>query len=216
MKKFISALLMSVLFFTTLAMPFNVYAKKGMCLNRAACNTSALNLQMLQRRLWIEHVLWTRSFLTSNLANLEDKEAVLERLLKNQDDIGNSIKPYYGEELGNKLSSLLRDHIAIAGQVVEAAKTGNQQALSESNKLWHSNADQIVDFLSSINPNWSSSALRDIFYQHLALITEEVTARLNMDFKAAIRTSDKGVDHMVTFADILSSGIIDQFLKKSA
>lgn len=50
---------------------------------------------MAERKLWMDHVLWTRSFIVSDLDSLEDKGPVLERLLKNQDDIGSSIKPYY-------------------------------------------------------------------------------------------------------------------------
>ncbi|WP_330362473.1 hypothetical protein [[Clostridium] dakarense] len=84
---------------------------------------STCDLKMAERQLWIEHVLWTRNFIISDLSSLEDKDVVLERLLKNQDDIGNSIKPYYGEEAGNKLSSLLKEHIELAGQVVDAAKS---------------------------------------------------------------------------------------------
>ena len=78
---------------------------------------------MDERQLWIDHVSWTRNFIVSDIASLEDKNIVLERLLKNQDDIGNSIKPYYGEDAGNKLSALLREHIELAGKVLEAAKT---------------------------------------------------------------------------------------------
>ncbi len=60
------------------------------------CNKATCDLKMAERILWIDYVSWTRSFITSDLSSLEDKKPVLERLLKNQDDIGNSIKPYYG------------------------------------------------------------------------------------------------------------------------
>lgn len=69
---------------------------------------------MLQRRLWIDHVSWTRSVIISDLSSLEDKVPALERLFRNQDDIVNSIKPYYGEESRNKLALLLREHIKLA------------------------------------------------------------------------------------------------------
>ncbi|WP_366512121.1 hypothetical protein [Clostridium sp.] len=63
-------------------------------------------------------------FIVSDLAILPDKNIVLQRLIKNQDDISSSIKPYYGEEAGNKLSKLLRDHISIAGKVVDVLSDG--------------------------------------------------------------------------------------------
>ncbi len=120
--------------------------------------------------LWIDHVSWTRSYITSAIASLKDQNAVLEQLLKNQDDIGNSIKPYYGEEAGNKLASLLREHIQIAGQVVEAAKAHNKSDLDKNNELWYKNADEIAAFLSKANPNLAEKELKDMLYTHLKFV----------------------------------------------
>lgn len=105
-----------------LSNPFKVNAMENSKRENLPITQSQCNLRREQEKLWIDHVSWTRSFITSALDSLSDKEVVLERLLKNQDDIGNSIKPYYGDEAGNKLSQLLREHISLAGQVLEAAK----------------------------------------------------------------------------------------------
>ena len=94
-------------------------------------------------------------------------------------------KLYYGEEAGNKLASLLREHIQIAGQVVDAAKS-NSSDLEKYNKLWHENADKIADFLSSANPNYSNKQLKEMLYKHLELVTDQVIARLNKDWKKDI------------------------------
>jgi hypothetical protein len=95
--------------------------------------TAEIQLKYDMQELWIEHAWWTRSFIVSNLAGLEDQEAVLNRLLKNQADIGDIIKPYYGEEAGTKLTALLREHILIAGNIIEAAKKGDQANLAKFN-----------------------------------------------------------------------------------
>jgi hypothetical protein len=94
----------------------------------------AVQLKEDLRKLWIDHVIWTRSYLVSAVAGLEDQDKVLERLLKNQEDIGNAIKPYYGEKAGNKLTELLRDRILIAGKIVDAAKRGKQADVKKFNK----------------------------------------------------------------------------------
>lgn len=39
-----------------------------------------------------------------------------------QTDIGNAIKPFYGDEAGNKLAALLHEHIVGAANVLAAAK----------------------------------------------------------------------------------------------
>lgn len=169
---------------------------------------------MNERKLWIDHVLWTRNYIIADIDSLEDREPVLERLLKNQDDIGNSIKPYYGEEAGNKLSSLLREHIKLAGQVLDASKSGNKNDFEKYNKLWYQNVDEIADFLSSANPKYSNKILKSMLHKHLDLILEAVNARLNKDWKSDIDAYDRGEDHMINFADVLTDGIIKQFPEK--
>ncbi|GAA0077468.1 hypothetical protein UT300005_18460 [Clostridium sp. CTA-5] len=214
MNKLFKNLISSLLLLILVLMPFKTYAMENTICNCVASKNSTCDLKMLERKLWIEHVLWTRNFIISDLASLEDKDAVLQRLLKNQNDIGNSIKPYYGEEAGNKLSTLLKEHIKIAGQVVDAAKNNNKDDLDKYNKLWYENADKIADFLSSANSNYSNKTLKDMLHKHLKLITDEVVARLNKDWKVNIEAFDKGEDHMIMFADEISDGIIKQFPKK--
>lgn len=214
MKKFFTVLLTFLLSFTLLITPYKVQCAEDKSSKETCFSKSQVDLKMAERKLWSDHVLWTRNFIISDLASLEDKDAVLQRLLKNQDDIGNSIKPYYGDEAGNKLAKLLREHITIAGQVVDAAKSGNKQDLEKYNKAWYENADKIAEFLSSANPNWSNKDLKEMLYKHLQLTTDEVLARLNKDWKADIAAYDKGEDHMLMFADMLSNGIMKQFPEK--
>src|SRR5262252_5070715 len=73
------------------------------------------------RKLWEDHITWTRAFIISAAANSPDKAAATDRLLQNQVDIGNAIKPYYGEAAGNQLTALLKEHITTAADVVAAA-----------------------------------------------------------------------------------------------
>lgn len=214
MKKFFKNSLVSLFLLTLILAPLKANAIENNFFGDAAINKTKCDLKMTQRRLWIDHVSWTRSYIISAIASLEDKDMVLERLLKNQDDIGNSIKPYYGEEAGNKLAKLLREHIELAGQVLEAAKNNDSSALEKYNKLWYENADEIADFLSAANPNYSNKVLKDMLHKHLQFVTDQVVARLNKDWKADITAYDKGEDHMIHFADIISEGIMKQFPDK--
>jgi REP element-mobilizing transposase RayT len=175
---------------------------------------SAVQLKGDLRKLWIDHTIWTRNYIVSALADLEDKDKVLERLLKNQEDIGNAIKPLYGKDAGDKLTALLKDHILIAGKIVDSAKKGDQTSVNIHNKEWYQNADDIAKFLSSANPNWKEQELKDLLYMHLALVTEDVVARIKKDWDANIIAFDKGEDHIIVMADALSDGIIKQFPDK--
>ena len=115
------------------------------------------DLKNAMRKLWEDHIEYTRNFIISALAGLEDTNKVAERLLRNQDDIGDAIKPFYGDEAGKKLSGLLRDHILIAADIVKAAKASNNAGVEAGEKKWHANADDIAAFLAGANPSWKKT-----------------------------------------------------------
>jgi hypothetical protein len=175
---------------------------------------SVVNLNNTMRQLWEDHIVYTRNFIISALGGLEDTGKVAERLLRNQDDIGNAIKPIYGDAAGNQLTALLREHILIAADIVKAAKSGDNDEVAKGQKRWYANADDIAAFLSGANPNWPKAALTDMLYKHLVFTTTEVVSRLKKDWAADIEAYDKGHEHMLMFADALTRGIVKQFPEK--
>ncbi|RWJ98133.1 MAG: acetylglutamate kinase [Mesorhizobium sp.] len=168
------------------------------------------------RKLWEDHITYTRNYIISALAGLRDADGVASRLLKNQDDIGVAVSPYYGEAAGQKLASLLKDHIKIATEVVKAAKSGSKDKLAAAQKKWSGNADDIAMFLAKANPNWSEKALQEMLHKHLELTTGEVVGRLEKNWAADIKSYNEGHDHMLKFADMLTEGIAKQFPDKFA
>lgn len=167
------------------------------------------------RKLWEDHITWTRLFIVSAAADLPDKQATTERLLQNQVDIGNAIKPYYGNENGDKLTTLLKEHITIAAELVTAAKANDQAKVADAKTRWTANADQISAFLSGANAkNWPEADMKKMMREHLDLTTTEATARLNKDWKADIAAYEKVHEQILHMADMLSDGIIKQFPEK--
>ncbi len=167
------------------------------------------------RKLWEDHVTWTRLYIVSALAGLPDADATAGRLLQNQDDIGNAVKPFYGEAAGNQLSALLRDHILIAAELLQAAKTGDTAGFEAANTRWYANADEIATLLNSANPdNWPLDEMKAMMKEHLDLTLAEASARLNSDWTADIGYYDQIHTQILGMADMLSMGIIDQFPKK--
>jgi hypothetical protein len=171
----------------------------------------AAQLRADMRKLWEDHVTYTAFFYKAAIDGGEDVGKIAERLLRNQDDIGNAVKPFYGDAAGSKVASLLRDHILIAADLVKAAKAGDSAAQDQANRKWYQNADDLAATLSSVNPNWPRQALQDALHTHLKMVTDQVVATLHHDTAAAIAAYDKGAEHMLMVADILSSGIVKQF-----
>jgi len=180
----------------------------------ACLSPKTVQLKADMQKVWIDHTIWTRAYIVSAISNRADQKAVLDRLLQNQQDIGNLFKPYYGEAMGNRLAELLKTHIKIAGSIVEAAKAGNRAEVDRLQKDWHRNADDISRFLSDANPNWPFKTLQEMWYTHLKLITEIVVSCLKGDWKADIAATDKNEIHMIRLADLLTKGIVEQFPEK--
>ncbi len=174
-------------------------------------SNSTVAFTMDMRRLWGDHITYTRDYIVSVLGNLKDVVPVAKRLLKNQDDIGNAIKPYYGEAAGRKLSALLRNHILITSQVIQAANENNKELLTEEDNKWKTNVDEIADFLSATNSDWSRRDVAEMLHKHLTLTTGEISARLSMSWQDDIDNYDKNRAHMLMFSDMLANGITKQF-----
>jgi len=173
------------------------------------------DLTLTMDKLWEDHITWTRMYVISAAADLPDADVVAERLLKNQEDIGNAIKPFYGDEAGNQLTTLLKEHIMIAVDLVSAAKAGDSAKIEDANTRWTENANQIGTFLSGANPdNWPEDEMQDMLSTHLELTLEEATARLNGDWAADIAAYDKVHDAMLEMSGMLSKGIVAQFPDK--
>lgn len=173
-----------------------------------------LELRVGMRKLWEDHISWTRNWIVSFANNNGDTDAVTTKLLSNQDDIGNAIKPYYGVDSGNKLTGLLKDHINLAVELVKAAKNNNTDALNSANTRWYDNANQIADFLASANPNWSSEKLRNMMKDHLDLTKKEATDILSKNYEAGISDYDNVQTEILNMSDVLAGGIVKQFPDK--
>jgi hypothetical protein len=164
------------------------------------------------RRLWEDHIVWTRLAIVSLTTDAPDTEATVGRLLRNQDEIGAAIAPFYGEAAGDELARLLRDHIVIAAELVAAARAGDADAVADAQARWGANADEIAAFLAAANPRaWNEAALRASLEEHLRLTTDEAVARLAGDWEADVAAYDAIHAHILGLADVLSTGIVRQF-----
>ena len=163
------------------------------------------------RQLWEDHITWTRMFIVSSAADLPDADAAAARLLKNQDDIGDAVAQFYGEAAGKELSGLLREHILIAADILDAAKAGKTAQVEKASERWYANAEDIAGFLASANPNWSQEHMAEMMKAHLDATLEEATARLGGDWDADIAAYDLIHKDILVMADGLSDGIIAQF-----
>lgn len=178
-------------------------------------DTKTVQLDEGMRKLWEDHIQLTRMFIIEFAGNLPATSTTAARLLKNQEDIGNAIKPYYGDAAGNQLTALLKAHIVGAVDLLNAAKSGDQARIASSSAAWYANGQQIADFLSSANPtNWPQGMMREHMKEHLDTTLTEATHQLQGNYGAAMDDYDIVTGKILQLADVLTRGIIAQFPDK--
>jgi hypothetical protein len=167
------------------------------------------------RKLWEDHVTWTRLAIVTFAADYAGFNETAARLLQNQVDIGDAIKPFYGDAAGAQLTELLHDHITIAVEILQAAKAGDTAAFNDANARWYANANDIADFLSAANPKfWPQDMMRADMKTHLDQTLAEAAHELDGDpdgYAASVADYEEAHLHILAMADMLSSGIIGQF-----
>ncbi len=173
--------------------------------------TAQVALHTAMRQLWVEHMEWTYATIAAFAADSEGLTATLDRLLANQADIGNAVKPFYGDDAGVALTGLLEDHINGAVPILVAARDGDTKALNTSVADWYVNAEEIADLLSGANPAWDQAEMRRMMKGHIDQTLAYATAQLQGDYAASIKAYGTAEEHMLHMADLLSDGLIEQF-----
>ena len=164
------------------------------------------------RYLWADHASWTRDVIIGLLDQTPDAHNALARLLQNQVDIGNAIKPYYGDAAGQALTDLLTEHIVLAGDILVAARDGDTEGFNRANIAWYQNGDDISVFLNSANPeNWELEPMKMHMNHHLDLTLAEAVAHLEGRHDDEVQIYDDVFEQLMGLADILADGIANQF-----
>lgn len=175
---------------------------------------TAISFRNDMRKLWEDHVTWTRLAILQLVDGPDDQGTAVNRLLQNQEDIGDAVKPFYGDAAGDQLTALLRDHIITAAEIINAAKAGDTAAVDDASARWYANGDDIAAFLNAANPEqWPLDHMKLMMRDHLDLTFSEAVARLSGEFEADVAAYDAIHVQILGMADMLSLGIINQFPK---
>lgn len=204
--------------------PSNLYIGQVICLQPESGNSPSslpytpdeiskaqLDLSNYIRMLWEQHVTWTRLTILSLVFDLPDVDLVTNRLLRNPKDFEALLKPLYGDMTASRFADLFTEHIVIAAELVKAAKAGDNRAAADAEKRWYANSDEIAAFLASINPYWSQENWRTMLYNHLAITKDEAVDMLTGKYGEGITTFDQIENQALEMADMMTTGIVNQF-----
>lgn len=182
--------------------------------HHSAISEQEFKLSNSMRLAWEQHVYWTRLTINSIAFNLPDLDANTTRLLRNATDMGNILRPFYGNTKATTFANLIREHLVIAAELVQAAKAGDQRAVADAERRWYENGAEIAQFLSTINPFISRREFQEMFFEHLALTEREAVLIIQHDFTRSVAVFDKIEAEALQMADTITAAIVRQFPRK--
>ncbi|MGH3439760.1 MAG: hypothetical protein ACRDRN_25320, partial [Sciscionella sp.] len=172
-------------------------------------------LYLAMRKLMGDHMHWTYATVDAFFNEPKELNGKLTRLLANQTDIGNAIKPYYGDAAGDELSTLLHAHINGYVPLLKDVKAGDSAAATKDFNKILANGVQIGKFLEAANPkNWPAPAVENMFTVHNKQTETYALDIFKGNYKQSITDFETALNHMLSMADTLSAGIIAQFPNK--
>ncbi|MCL1949495.1 MAG: hypothetical protein FWF59_07165 [Turicibacter sp.] len=175
------------------------------------CNPKTTWVKLESRKLWAQHAAWTDQAIRAILDDTPAQGEIVDRLLRNQDDIGDLFKAFYGNDAGAEVARILRGHIQLAGEVLTALRNDDKAAYKEAMTKWYANGDEFARYLNSLNPYWDTDVVRKMMEMHLGIIEKQAEAHHSQQWDKEIHFSDKGDKHLEEMADFLAAGIINQF-----
>jgi len=173
-----------------------------------------VKLKVTTRKLWEDHAIWTRQFMVDLLADIPSIDKTTERLLKNQEAIGNCIKPFFGDTAGDTLTSLLKDRVTVTIDLLKAIKIGDVTRSTTLEIDAITNTENIATFFATINPCYSRDELIEMLDTNLILVKYQFIARMNGDYNADVMYFDMNIHHILMISDYLFKGIIERFFEE--
>ena len=177
------------------------------CPNRAA-------IFKIWRKLWEQHVMWTRSLIISKVDKLGDEAIVTARLLRNPSDMGNELKPFFRQSSIDIFVKLFTEHLVLAAKLVDAAIAGNSQLVDQIDREWFRNADEIAQLMHEFFPSESRDSWQMMMHEHLKLTKEEAVLRIGRKYSENVKIYDTIETQALEMADMIASGIIRGFFRQ--
>ena len=185
---------------------------------RAAGNANPASVAEMQqnlRDLWVGHIFWVRH-VVSNIAtnDPEERNAAEQEVETNTKQIANTMTPFYGEAASEKLYRLLDGNIGAVEEYSEATVAGNKRQQDAALAHLASNADEIADFLSHLNPYLQKDIVRGLIATHGAHHVLQINQYKTKDYAPLGATWPMMRQHVYVIADTMTTALAKQFPNK--
>ncbi len=167
------------------------------------------------RDLWVGHIFWVRH-VVSNIAtnDPEERDAAEKEVVANTKQIASTMTPFYGAVASEKLYRLLDANIGAVREYSEATVAGDKRRQDAALALLASNADDIADFLSHLNPYLRKETVRGLIAAHGAHHVLQINQYKAKEYAHLGATWPMMRQHIYVIADTMTTALVKQFPDK--
>jgi hypothetical protein len=128
---------------------------------------------MTVARCWTDHVVWMHEYIVAAVDDRIDKAEVAARLLRTPTDLGRAIEKAAGRKEGRRVAKLLRQHVIMAIDLVDAACSEDTRRFRE------------------IETVWDSTDADETWHRHIPLFKAILVARMEENFDRDVDAFDE-------------------------
>ena len=176
----------------------------------ARASAPASVLYQTQRTVWSDQVVWSRQYLAAAFAGGRTARVARTRLMRSQEAIGESIKPYYGRTAGEGLTRMLENQVAIGLELLHAEKNGDVEQKGDLEMHLRENSNAIARYLASLNPYWSPTELEALLNRYAVLSAQDIVVRTDGHVDADDEAGNGSLEAN-RLADVIADGLLWQF-----
>ena len=159
------------------------------------------------RKAWVHLVFWIRMYLLSVVDNLEDKDAVAERVRKVPQEMIDIFKMYAPDSVTDPLNQSLSDFVNDTTSLIDAVKEGDVEKSDRTEAKINLDIAQLASAYSNLNSAYANADIQKMLKEYLALTKQEITARMTADYEKDVQTVDELEAAVLRLADYLSNGV---------
>jgi len=172
---------------------------------------SAQELNTRMRFLLEEHARLMRNVIFCVVDKRPGIDSAVSSIVENQKELGHLLNRYYGNGVGKEFSALLYKDVTRAADVMIALKNGHQSTTDKAEKKWQDSRDEILAFLTQINPSWKMYGVKKFLDDEMNCAIVEMLAIKEHDNDAEVHAFDKIRTAAQAIADTLAETIIQHF-----
>jgi len=167
------------------------------------------------RDLWVGHIFWVRHVVLNIATNdPEERDAAEKEVGANTKQIANTMTPFYGEVESEKLYRLLDGNISAVREYSEATVAEDKRRQDAALAHIASNADDVADFLSHLNPYLQKETVRGLIAAHGAHHVLQINQYKAKEYARLGATWPMMRQHIYVIADTMTTALVKQFPDK--